>query len=158
MTVKDKSVYLTKEGLVEIKKELGELEEKKRPRLIKRVALARSMGDLSENSEYTAARDDLSMVVGRIEELRLILSKVKLIKKAKTKGKKQVDLGCKVTVKQGRNTQVFEVVGEWEADPLNKRISHSSPLGKALLGKGIGDQVEIEAPAGKINYLIQKID
>jgi transcription elongation factor GreA len=152
-----KSVYLTKEGLDELKKELKELQNKKRPQLVKRVAVARSMGDLSENSEYANAREDLSMIDGRIEELEKILSQVKIIKAAK-KSCKKVGLGCQVTVKVNKKTSVFHVVGEWEADPDNKKISHNSPLGKALLGKRKGEKVEIEAPAGKIVYEVLKID
>jgi len=151
----DKNVYLTKEGLATLKKELIELEKKKRPKLVKRVTTARNMGDLSENSEYTSAREELGLVDGRIEELKIILTRVKTIKK--TSGRKKVGLGCKVTVKVNGETHVYEVVGEWEANPMNKKISHSSPLGKALLGKKEGEKVEIEAPAGKIIYEVQKI-
>lgn len=151
-------VYLTKEGLKALKKELVELMEKKRPELVKRVAQARGMGDLSENAEYTSAREELSITDGRIEELKAILNRAKIIKKRKSKGRKKVGLGCKVTVKANKQTYVYTVVGEWEADPLAKKISHNSPLGKALLGKKVGEEVEIEAPAGKIVYEIKKID
>jgi len=155
--INDKDVYLTKEGLKSLKKELTELRDEKRPKLVKRLAKARAMGDLSENSEYTSAREELSITDGRIAELEKILSKAKIIKE-KQKDCKKVSLGCQVTVKVNRKTHVFAVVGEWEADPLNKKISHSSPLGKALLGKKKGDKVEIKAPAGKIIYEITKID
>jgi len=124
--------------------------------LVKRVAEARSKGDLSENSEYTSARDELNMMDGRIEELEMILSKAKLIRQ-KNGGCKQVSLGCQVTVQVSGDTHVYHVVGEWEADPLEKKISHISPLGKGLLGKKKGEEIEIEAPAGKIVYKIKKI-
>jgi transcription elongation factor GreA len=153
-----KDVFLTKEGLQALKKELEDLQNKKRPNLVKRVAQARAMGDLSENSEYTSAREDLSMTDGRIEELEKILSQVKVIRAKKKKGRKQVGLGCQVKVKVNGETHVYDVVGEWEADPLKKKISHNSPLGKALLGKKKGEKVEIEAPAGKIVYEILGID
>lgn len=152
----DKDIYLTKEGLANLKKELAKLEKQKRPKLIKRVAVARDMGDLSENSEYTSAREELGIIDGRIGEMRVILSKAKTIKK--TGGTKKVCLGCKVTVKVNGKTHVYNVVGEWEADPMNKKISNSSPLGRALLGKKAGQKVEIEAPAGKITYEIKKIN
>jgi len=154
----DKNVYLTKEGLQAIKRELKDLQEKKRPRVIKRVAEARGMGDLTENAEYTNAREELAIVEGRLEELEKIMSKARIIRAKKKKPCQEVTLGCRVTVKANGGTHAFDVVGEWEADPLNKKISHSSPLGKALLGKRKGDKVEIEAPAGKIVYEVTEIE
>ena len=151
------NVFLTKEGFEELKKELKQLEEVKRPQLVKRLAAARAMGDLSENSEYTSSREELSMIDGRIEELEKILSQVKVIR-AKKKKSKEIALGSQVTVKVNGEEHVYSVVGEWEADPLNKKISHSSPLGKALLGRKKGHSVEIEAPVGKIVYKIVNID
>ena len=156
------SVFLTKQGINELKKELNELTEKKRPALVKRVARARDFGDLSENAEYSDAREELSFAEGRISELEEVLSKAKLIKEEKKitgKGKqKAVALGSKVTVNINGQEHVFNVVGEWEADPNKKKISDSSPLGKALIGKKIGDKVEVDAPAGKIIYKIIEID
>ena len=156
------SVFLTKQGIKELKKELNELTGEKRPALVKRVARARDFGDLSENAEYSNAREELSFAEGRITELEEVLSKAKLIKEEKNttgKGKqKAVVLGSKVTVNINGQTHVFNVVGEWEADPTNKKISHSSPLGKALIGKKIGDKVEVEAPVGKILYKVLEID
>jgi len=149
-------VYVTSKGLKELKEELRVLTEEKRPALIDRVATARAHGDLSENSEYTAAREDLAFVEGRIEEIEVLIAKAKLIKNNHS-ANNEVVLGCKVTVKVNDKEQTFEVVGEWEADPLEQKISHTSPLGQALLGKGKGDQVEIEAPAGKVTYHILKI-
>lgn len=149
-------VYVTGEGLKELKEELRLLVEEKRPALIDRVATARAHGDLSENSEYTAAREDLAFVEGRIEEIEVLIAKAKLIKNNHATNNK-VELGCKVTVKVNGKEQTFEVVGEWEADPLEQKISHTSPLGQALLGKGKGEKVEIEAPAGKVTYHILKI-
>lgn len=151
-----KDFYLTNEGLKELKAELKILVEKKRPDLIDRVATARSHGDLSENSEYTAAREDLAFVEGRIGEIEELINKAKLIK-TKTTNNSVVQLGCKVTVKVNGKAQTFEVVGEWEADPLEQKISHTSPLGQALIGKKKGEKVEIEAPAGKVTYSILKI-
>lgn len=150
-------VYLTKEGLESLKKELAELTDKKRPALVKRVTEARNQGDLTENSEYTNAREELALTDTRIEELQIILNKAQIIK-GNGNGCKKVNLGCKVTVRANKETHVYHVVGEWEADPMNKKISHSSPLGKALLGKMVGETVEIEAPIGKIVYEIKDID
>ena len=152
----NKDIYLTKKGLADLKRELVQLKKKKRPELVKRLALARSKGDLSENSDYTNAREDLGMMDNRIEELGTILTSAKTI--VKITRTKEVCLGCKVTVKVNGETHVYNLVGEWEADPMNKKISNSSPLGKALLGKKAGSKVEIEAPAGKITYEIKKIN
>jgi transcription elongation factor GreA len=152
-------VFLTREGLEQLKQELKELTTAKQPDLIKRVARARDFGDLMENTEYSVAREELAFVEGRIAELEEVLAGAKVIAEEKGKGKhKAVSLGSKVTVDINGKKHVFTVVGEWEADPVNKKISHSSPLGKALLGKKVGDKVEVEAPAGKITYKIVKID
>lgn len=153
----NKPVFFTKEGLEALKKELVELKDKKRPDLVKRVARARDFGDLMENTEYTSARQDLSFVDGRIEEVELILSKAKVLRECKAKKSDEVRVGCQVTVKVNKQKHVYTLVGEWEADPMNKKISHESPLGKALLGRKKGEKVEIEAPAGKIVYEIEDI-
>ena len=147
--------YLTPEGLKELKEELKVLAEEKRPALLERVATARAHGDLSENSEYAAAREDLALVETRIEEIETLVGKAKIIKSKKTD---EVKLGSFVTVKNNGKELTFELVGEWEADPLKQKISHTSPLGQALLGKKKGDKVEIKAPAGKVIYQIHKIE
>lgn len=155
MTKVLKTVHLTQEGLAELKEELKNHLEEKRPKGVKRVARARDFGDLSENSEYQQARDELSFIDGRIEELQELVSKAKVIDGKKKR--KIVDIGCKVTVSGNRKTSTYTIVGEWEADPKEKKISHESPLGKALVGKKVGEQAEFEAPAGKVIYLIRKI-
>ena len=151
-----KKIYVTKEGFDELKKELEDLNKKKRPEVLERVSQARAMGDLAENSEYTAAREELSLIDGRIEELSEILKGAELIKEG-AKGVKAIQLGSTVIVSINGKKEEFALVGEWEADPHNKKISHESPLGKALLGKGVGDKVEVEAPAGKIAYTVVSI-
>lgn len=148
-------VVLTKQGLDELKAELHELTATKRPEVVKRLSDARDLGDLSENSEYAAAKQDLAFIDGRIIELEEIIHIARVVT---FHGKKQIDVGCKVTLHINDKKDVFTVVGEWEADPANKKISHSSPLGKALLGKKVGDKVEVEAPAGKVMYRILEIE
>lgn len=150
----DKSILLTKEGLEELKKEYDILVKTKRPDAVLRLAEARSQGDLSENSEYTASKQDLSFIDGRIAELEEIIHGAKVVV---SHSKKAVAVGCSVTLHIGKKKEIFTIVGEWEADPMQKKISHSSPLGKALLGKKVGDRVEVEAPAGKIVYKIISI-
>ncbi len=148
--------YLTKEGLVAIKTELEQLKNTKLPQAVERVSRAREFGDLSENAEYHSAREDLSWIEGRIDELETLLSQASEIKS--TSGKSDsVSLGNTVKVAINGNQHEFAIVGEWEADPVAKKISHESPLGKALVGKKVGDKVEVEAPAGKIAYTILEI-
>lgn len=148
--------FVTSDGLKELKDELKNLVDDKRPALVDRVATARAHGDLSENSEYAAARQDLAFVEGRIEELEELIAKAQIIKNSQKHGD-AVRLGSKVTVKVNGKSQTFELVGEWEANPLEQKISHTSPLGQALIGKKKGEAVEIDAPAGKVKYHILKV-
>lgn len=153
-----KKIYVTKQGFEELKTELHDLEKIKRLEVLERVSQARAMGDLSENSEYTAAREELSLIDGRIEELSDMLKRVEIIDEEKAaKAHSSVQLGSTVTVKINGKKEVFELVGEWEADPQEKKISHESPLGRALMGKALNDKIEVEAPAGRILYHIIEI-
>lgn len=154
-----KKVFVTEEGLEELKKELADLNRIKRPQVLDRVSQARSMGDLAENSEYTAAREELSLIDGRIEELSGIIKSANLIEENhKLGGRMTVQLGSNITLSVNGKKELFTLVGEWEADPKEKKISHESPLGKALMGKKVGDKVEVEAPAGRITYKILGIE
>lgn len=152
----DKKIFLTKEGLQELQAEFDELVNQKRPVVLTRLSEARDQGDLSENAEYVAARDELSFIDGRIDELEELLKQVTVIQE-QSGSKKAVDLGSTVTVNIGSKKEEFTVVGEWEADPTEKKISHESPLGKALMGKQVGEDLEVDAPAGKIKYTIVSI-
>lgn len=154
MTDTSVKIQFTQNGLSEIQTELTQLKNTKLPLAIERVARARDFGDLSENAEYHAAKEELSFVEGRIEELESIVGKAEVVK---NNGISTVGLGCKVTVELGKTEHTYEIVGEWEADPIKKKISHTSPLGQALLGKKKGEAVTFEAPAGKVIYKIKKI-
>jgi transcription elongation factor GreA len=149
----NKKIYLTKEGLAELKREYDEIMKVKRPDVLARVTQARNMGDLSENAEYVSAREELTFIDGRIDELEVILKQAVIIRDVKTSSH-AIKIGSTVTLHSNGKKEVFTVVGEWEADPTNKKISHESPLGKVLLGKKIGDKVQVEAPAGKITYSV----
>jgi transcription elongation factor GreA len=151
------NLKLTKEGLETLRKELEELRDVKRPKLVERLANARSQGDLSENSDYQSAKEELEFLDGRIDELTEVVKTADVVSGAKA-GKDGVGVGTKVTVKVNGAKTVFDIVGEWEADPVNKKISHESPLGLALSGKKVGDKVEVEAPAGKLQYEILAIE
>lgn len=155
MTFKKNEIYLTKEGLKRLQEELRVLQEEKHPSLVKRVARARDYGDLTENAEYANAREELAFLKTRIEELEGIIAQAAVIKSDKRK--RTVALGSKVTVQGNGQRKIYTLVGEWEADPKLKKISYNSPLGKALMGKKVGEKVKIEAPAGKIIYTIKKI-
>ena len=153
-----KKVYLTKEGLEELKEELNQLTTVKRPDILGRVSQARSMGDLSENAEYVAAREELSFIDGRLDELEELIKQAVLIQEPHSKGDHAViKLGSTVSVNVKGKKEEFTVVGEWEADPKEKKISHESPLGKALLGKKTGEKIEVEAPAGTVVYTIVSV-
>ena len=154
---KPEDIYLTREGRDELQKEFEALTEQRRPRAVQRLADTRVIGDMEENSDYSQAKQDLSFIDGRIAELEGVLGRAKIVSKSRGSSN-QVGLGCKITVKVGREEQVFHLVGEWEADPAQKKISHESPLGQALIGRKKGDKVEVEAPVGKIVYTILKIE
>ena len=147
-------IQVTKEGLESLKKELDKLVNTKRPKLVKRLASARAEGDLKENSDYQNAKDELGFMDGKIEELKHVVDNAQVISGSKSGG---VSVGTSVKVKVNGSKHEYHIVGDWEADPAEKKISHTSPLGKALVGKKVGERVEVEAPAGKITYEILEI-
>ena len=151
-----KQIQLTKEGLEALSKELTELTEIKRPQLVERLPHARSEGDLSENSDYHSARDELEFLDGRISEIESVMENAVVAQISNGHGK--VGLGAKVSVKFNGSKTIYQLVGEWEADPVKSKISIDSPLGIALLNKKKGDKVEVEAPAGKVVYEILSIN
>ncbi len=155
MNQKDNNLLLTKEGLDKIKDELRDLIENKRPEIAKRIQNAREMGDISENSEYDAAKQEQSTVEGRIAELEDIVKNAKI---SDVKTSDEVAVGCKVTLHMESADTTFHIVGSPEADPLANKISDDSPLGSALMGKKVGETVEFHAPVGKLIYTILKIE
>lgn len=158
MVIKQNKIQMTQEGLKRVKKEYQELVDVKRPKIVARLSEARREGDLSENNEYIQSRQELDFVDGRIAKLKDVVSRAVVANGIHKKCQK-VGFGCRVTIKNGDGQQqIFHLVGEWEADPLVKKISSESPLGKSLLGRKIGDEVKVKAPAGKIAYKITKID
>jgi transcription elongation factor GreA len=149
-----KQFYLTKEGVAELEAELSELVALRGP-IAERIKTAREFGDLSENAEYSSARQEQERTESRISEIDNILKNVEIIKKPKD-GKK-VRLGSKVVLKNNGKTKEFQVVGTVEADPLNGKISDESPIGKALMGKKEGEQVEIKTPSENSAFKIVDI-
>jgi len=151
-----KKIQLTVQGLEKLKKELEELVSVKRPKIVERLSYARSQGDLSENSDYTNAKEELAFTDGRIEKLQEVIATAEVVKSgANGDG---IGVGTKITVKTNGNKIIFEMVGEWEADPMNKKISPESPIGQALFGKKVGEKVVVEVPAGKLKYEILAIE
>ncbi len=150
-----KQFKLTQDGIDELKSELESLIAK-RTDIAESIKLAREQGDLSENAEYHAAKDEHEKNESRILEIENILGSVELIKKPK--GDSKVQLGSTVKLKStSGNTKEFTVVGTVEADPLNGKISDESPIGKALLGKKVNDDVEIVTPAETTTYKVTEI-
>jgi len=149
-------MQLTKDGLKALEDELKSLVDEKRPRLVERLANARNQGDLSENNDYQNAKEELEFLDGRISEIGDVIKNAVVVE---ANGKKdEIGLGTKVTLMIDGKEMIYNIVGDWEADPMNKKISHTSPLGKVLVGKKVGEQVSVEAPAGTIAYEILAIE
>ncbi|MDI1472777.1 MAG: transcription elongation factor GreA [Thermodesulfovibrio sp.] len=151
-------IPMTPEGYEKLKEELDRLIKIERPAVIKAIAEARAHGDLSENAEYHAAREKQSFIEGRIQELQAKLARAQVIDPAKINHDK-VAFGAKVKVLDldTEEEKEFHLVGPDEADVKNGKISITSPVGKALIGKEVGEQVTIKAPAKTFNYEIISI-
>lgn len=148
---------MTQAGFDALVQERDELRDTKIPTAIARLAAARAHGDLSENAEYHAAKEDLAMLEGRLDELESLVQSAEVVDVQSANG--IIGVGSQVTVVlNGKGKpHLYTIVGEWEADPVQKKISEKSPLGQALLGKKAGETTEMEAPAGKIVYHIQEV-
>lgn len=147
---------LTKEGLEILQKELKGLIEDKKPKAIDRLQKARNMGDLSENSEYTSAKESLAIFEDRIFEIQETLKTAEVVEDRHNNH--EVSLGSHILVVADGVEKDFHIVGEYEADPTTNKLSITSPIGKALLGKKSGESVEVEVPDGTISYKIIKIN
>ena len=156
--MQDKKIYVSEEGLVKFKKELEELVNSRRREVVKRIERAKEMGDLSENAEYDAAKDEQAFVEGRIAELQNLVRKAEIISSKKKNSDGNVAVGSLVKVKNNGDTLEYTIVGVAEADPTNGKISNESPLGKAFLGKRVGDKIDVTVPKGTITYTILEID
>jgi len=145
-------VQLTKTGFEKLQSDLNSLKKTGLPEAINRLQKARSMGDLKENSEYSAAKENLAFVENRVAELEQMIQQAEVIDIANDNN--TISLGKKFIAIINREEKTITIVGEYEADPVNGKYSVTSPIGKALLGKKVGDSVEINIPAGKITYKI----
>ncbi|CAA9250527.1 MAG: Transcription elongation factor GreA [uncultured Craurococcus sp.] len=149
---------MTAEGLAKLEEELKVLRTEERPAVIRAIAEARAHGDLSENAEYHAARERQSFIEGRIAELETIIPAAEVIDVSKLSGD-QVKFGARVTVvdEETEEQKTYRIVGAYEADMKVNSISISSPLAKALIGKKVGDSVEVPAPGGARAYEITAV-
>ncbi len=149
--------YLTPEGEAKLKAELAELKGPGREEISKRLRSAIQMGDLSENADYHKAKEDQGFLEGRIQEIESILRYAIIIKE--NANKDEVSIGSKVTIQEGNDLpETYHLVGPTEADPRNGRISHESPIGRALMDKKVNDIAEAETPGGTIKFKILKIE
>jgi len=146
---------LTPEGVDELEKERTELVSS-RGAIAERIKLAREFGDLSENAEYSAARQEQERAESRIAEIEHILMNTEIITEPTKKD--QVELGNQVVLKGPQGEKKFTIVGSVEADPLNGKVSNESPIGISLMGKKVGEQVEIKTPADTLTYEIVAVN
>jgi transcription elongation factor GreA len=147
---------LTVEGAARLRAELEELTQVRRPEVIARIRTAKEHGDLKENAEYHAAREEQSFLEGRVQALEARL-RTAVIVDAPMAGSR-VGLGSRVTVEHDGETASWTIVGASESDPPSGRISSSSPVGRALVGHDVGDEVTVRTPAGDRSYVIVAID
>ncbi|MBI4948287.1 transcription elongation factor GreA [Candidatus Berkelbacteria bacterium] len=146
-----KQILMTGEGLEKLQVELKELTEVKRPEIVNRIKVAKALGDLSENAEYTSAKEEQSFVEGRIQELEELLKHAKVVE---GNNSDSIGIGSYIDFEVDGDKDSFELVGSTESDPDNGKISIDSPVGQALLGHRVGDVVSVQTPDGAISYKI----
>lgn len=151
-----KEILLTSEGFLELEEELNKLKNEDRPRIIEAIKDARAQGDLSENADYDAARNEQAEVEARIKEIEYMLANAKIIEKNVSH---IVGLGSNVDILyvDDDEHESYSIVGSMEADPFENKISNESPIGKAIIGKKEGDIVEISSPTGSYQIKIVKV-
>ncbi len=151
----DKVVYLTQEGLNRLQAELEVLRSKRRPEVAERIRQAKEFGDINENAEYDDAKNEQGFVEGRILLLEKLVRNASIIEGKHVKG--VVEVGSTVKVHDEYGDEAFTIVGSAEAEPSKGRISLESPVGKALLGKHVGDDVSVITPGGSTKMLIIEV-
>ena len=155
----EKTFPMTLEGKKKLEDELEEYRLKRRPEVIKRIKIARSYGDLSENSEYESAKDEQAMVESRIAQIENMLQYAEIIDNEDV-DKDEVSMGRTITIQElpDEEPEEYQIVGESESDPFNGKICNESPMAKGLLGHKVGEVVEVEVPNGTIKLKIVKVD
>lgn len=156
MTSEKKEVYITAIGLKEIETELDELKKVKRPEIIKAIKEARALGDLSENADYHAAREEQAVIEGRIQELEYLIDHAVLIKE-ETSDKVKIGTSVKIKYVDDDDTEEYKIVGSMEADPFENKISNESPIARSIIGKKVGAVVTVESPNGQYDIEILEI-
>jgi transcription elongation factor GreA len=151
-------VPMTKGGFDALEKELKKLKSEERPAVIEAIAVARAHGDLSENAEYHAAKERQSFIEGRIKELQAVISAAQIIDPASLNGD-TVKFGARVTIvdEETDAETSYQIVGHYESDAQKGRISVNAPIAKALIGKTVGDSVEVHTPQGRRSYEILEV-
>ena len=151
-----KDRYLTREGLADLKEKLSHLKTERRREIAEAIHTAKEQGDLSENAEYSSAKEEQRRLEEEIVEIEAAIKHAKLI--TKSDDKTHIDLGDTVTLECDGTEKTYAIVGSDEANPLEGKISNESPMGQALLGKAKGEKVKIPVPAGHKQCAIVKID
>lgn len=153
----EQNSYLTKQGAKELRQELEQLKGPARQELAQRLRSAIEMGDLSENADYIKAKEEQAFLEGRIQELEAVLQNVVIIDESRSDNQ-TVNLGNTIVFTEDDfPPEEYQIVGPKEADPANGRISHKSPIGQAVLGKRVGDEVKISSPNGEYQIKIVEI-
>lgn len=149
----NKDHFVTKDGLQKLQDELEYLEKVKRKEIAERISEAKELGDLSENAEYSDAKDEQALTEARVIELKNMIKNAQII--SHRKNTKNVQIGSTIEVKgPGGKTMKLTIVGSSEADPTKNMISNESPLGKAFLDKEVGEKVSVQTPGGEMKYEI----
>ncbi len=153
---KDNKVVLTPEGYLELESELNDLKLNKRPEVINALKYARSLGDLSENADYDAARNEQAQLESRIKELEYKLEHSEIIENV---DKHVANVGSTIVIEYDKDDcEEFKIVGSLEADPFNNKISNESPIGKAVIGHKAGEEVSVESPNGAYTVLLKSVN
>jgi len=152
----DNIQYLTRETLLKLELELNNIKDNLIPELAKKIDDAKQLGDLSENAEYHQAKDDMAWAQTRIKEIEEILENVEVIDKKKST-MEVVTLGSVVEIEVNGKKKEYQIVGQQEADPLNGKISNESPIGRALIGAKLKEEIKVLTPSGEQIYKIKRI-
>ena len=152
----ENNIILTPEGYLELEQELNYLKNEKRPEVIAALKDARAQGDLSENAEYDAARNEQAQIEAKIRDLEAMIESAVIIKEISSD---TVSIGTKVVIEyvEDGEEEEYAIVGSQEADPINNKISNESPIAQAIMGKKVKDVVSVESPAGEYQVRIKKI-
>ncbi len=154
----EEKVLLTAEGLEKLKSELENLLNTKRPQVLEKLQRSKELSDTEDNAEYEDAKNEQAFVEGRIKTVEKVIKNAEVVSSEKARRPSRVEFGTTVTVlNENGEEKGYTIVGKAETDPKEGKISHESPVGKALLGKHIGDEIEVEAPRGTIKYRVLAI-